>query len=117
MISSPVSLAMCRRCGQPILSGDSEGVWVRADPTPIDPRQELDAILAGLATYDLHPHGLPRRPYLWRRNSFRIRGERKWQVLQQHRCPPGRHIVPPPSQPTELYIPFAYSTPGDIPPF
>lgn len=117
MISSPVSLAVCRRCGKPILSGYSEGVWTRADPTPLDPAQELAAIQAGLATYDLQPLGLPRRPYLWHRTSFRILGERKWQVLAQHACPPGPHFPPPPAKPTALYVPFAYSVPGDIPPF
>lgn len=115
--STPVSLSRCPRCGRPILSGFSEGCWVRANPTPLDAAQELLAIQAGLFTYDLHPHGLPRRPYLWHRTSFRILGARKWQVLAQHACPPGVHFPPPPSKPTELYIPFGYTTPGDVPPF
>ncbi|MET7333292.1 hypothetical protein [Nonomuraea sp. NPDC005650] len=113
MISSPVSLAICRRCGRPILSGYSEGVWVRANPAPIDAAQELAAIQAGHFTYDLQPLGLPRRPYLWHRTSFRILGERKWQVLAQHVCPPGPHFPPPPSNPIELFIPFNVSTPDD----
>lgn len=116
MISGPVSLDACRRCGRPILAGYSEGVFVRADPAPVDPAGELAAIQAGLATYDLQPLGLPRRPYLWQRTSFRILGKRKWQVLAQHVCPPGPHFPPPPSQPIQLVIPFGYSVP-DSPAF
>lgn len=115
--STPVSLAVCPRCGRHMLSGFSEGCWVRADPAPLDPAQELAAIQAGRSTYDLQPLGLPRRPYLWHRTSFRILGARKWMVLAEHVCPPGPHFPPPPSRPTELYIPSGYPTPGDIPPF
>lgn len=116
MISSPAAMTNCRRCGSLILSGYSEGVWVRVDTTPLTPEQELQALLAGRDTYDLHPLGLPRKPFLWHRTSFRIRGERKWQVLAQHVCPPGPHFPHPPAEPVELVIPTGYSTP-DQPPF
>ncbi|MBF8193267.1 hypothetical protein ITP53_47895 [Nonomuraea sp. K274] len=116
MISGPVSLTNCRRCGQLILSGYSEGCWAQVDPAPIDAAQELQAILAGLATYDVQPLGLPRRPFVWHRTSFRILGARKWAVVAEHRCPPGPHHPPPPSQPIELVIPFNAPTP-DQPPF
>ncbi|MGA5764494.1 hypothetical protein [Nonomuraea bangladeshensis] len=116
MISSPVHLDRCRRCGQPILSGYSEGAWVRADPAPVDALGELRALQAGRMTYDLQPLGLPKRPFLWQRTAWRIRGERKWSVHVQHACPPGPHFPPPPSQPVELYIPSGYTVP-DSPPF
>lgn len=116
MISSPAVLDTCRRCGNLILKGHSEGLMVRADPAPLDRRQEYDAILAGRATYDVHPHGLPRKPFLWHRHQYRIRGARDWNVVADHRCPPGPHFPPPPAPPTPLFIPFPYSTP-DQPPF
>ncbi|MFB4276058.1 hypothetical protein ACBJ59_12240 [Nonomuraea sp. MTCD27] len=116
ILSTPVSMTNCRRCGALILSGYSEGCWVRVDPAPLDLRQELDAILAGRMTYDVQPLGLPRKPFVWHRTVFRIRGERKWKVVQEHRCPPGPHFPPPPAQPVELVIPFNVSTP-DTPPF
>ncbi|MEV4837771.1 hypothetical protein AB0K05_24835 [Nonomuraea sp. NPDC049486] len=116
MISSPAVLDTCRRCGNLILKAHSEGLAVRANPQPLDPRAELGAILAGQATYDLQPLGLPRKPYLWHRHHFRIAGKREWKVVADHRCPPGPHFPPPPGPPTPVFIPFAYSCP-DQPPF
>lgn len=117
MISTPAVLDTCRRCGALILIGQSEGLTTRANPAPLTPQEEYDAILLGHATYDVHPLGLPRRPFLMHRHSFRIaRGRREWKVVADHHCPPGPHIVPPPGKPIRLEIPYATATP-DQPPF
>lgn len=117
MISSPAMLDACRRCGSLILRGQSEGMTARADPTPLDRRQELAAILAGLATYDVRPLGLPRQPFLGYRCSFRILSANQgWKVVAEHRCPPGPHTPQPPTKPIHLTIPCGEPIP-DNPPF
>lgn len=117
MISTPAMLTNCRRCGALILTGHSEGLFARADVTPLDRHQELDAILAGRTTYDLHPLGLPRRPYLFHRHQFRILSKQQdWKVVAQHKCPPGQHFPVIPGPPQELVIPYGKPIPAN-PPF
>lgn len=117
MISSPAVLDACRRCGSLILRGQAEGATARANPTPLDRRQELTAILAGLATYDVQPLGLPRQPYLRYRNTFRILSTNQgWKVVADHACPPGPHFPQPPTKPIHLTIPYGSPVP-DQPPF
>lgn len=50
----------CRRCGQQILTGTSNGgrlaaVDLTLDPTALDPLGELHALHAGRRTWTLHP--------------------------------------------------------------
>lgn len=91
MIDSPAVLDTCPRCGAPILDAHSDGLHIRADAAPLDGHQELAALMDGRLTWDVQPLGLPRKPFLHYRHSFRIAGERKWPVVQTHRCPPGPH--------------------------
>ncbi|MFE3449643.1 hypothetical protein ACFXJ8_11975 [Nonomuraea sp. NPDC059194] len=117
MISSPAVLDSCPRCGGLILVAHTDGIPARADAAPLDPHQELAAILDGRFTYDVQPLGLPRKPYLMYRHSFRIaRSTREWKVVATHKCPPGPHRPTIRQPPTTLVIPYASASP-DIPPF
>ncbi|MGW4469683.1 hypothetical protein ACWENQ_08420 [Nonomuraea sp. NPDC004354] len=105
------------RCGALILVCQSEGIPARADAAPLSPEQELAAILDGRMTYDVQPLGLPRKPYLMYRHSFRIaNGKGEWKVVAAHKCPPGPHHPTIRQPPTPLVIPYASASP-DIPPF
>lgn len=117
LISTPALLDACHRCGHPLLTAHAEGTPVRADVEPLDLRAELAVLLDGRATYDVQPHGIPRKPYLFHRHQFRIKGRRNWAVVAEHKCPPGPHFPPPKRKPpTELVIPFGPPIP-DQPPF
>lgn len=113
MITTAAILDGCRRCGTPILVAHSEGIPVRTDATPLTPERELEAILAGLATYDVQALGLPRMPYLGYRNQYRIAGKREWTVVADHQCPPGPHNPPPPQKPVPLIIRIGSPVPDD----
>ncbi|MGI5155790.1 hypothetical protein [Microbispora sp. CA-102843] len=115
-ISTPALLDTCHHCGRPILTAHSEGLLARADPTPITPADELAALIAGRRTYDIHPMGLPRKPYLVHRSQFRIRAPRKWAVVAEHQCPPGPHFPPPRKPAVHLEIPTGPPTP-ETPPY
>lgn len=116
MISTPAVLTGCPRCGTQILLGHDQGLPIRATAQPLDPHQELAELLAGRHTYDVHPLGLPRKPYLTYRESFRFQGKREWAVVADHKCPPG---APPPLfrfEPVALVYPYGPPDP-DQPPF
>ncbi|WP_433415060.1 hypothetical protein ACQP1V_36330 [Microtetraspora malaysiensis] len=112
-ISTPADLIACHRCGQPTLTGWSEGLLARADVTPLDQVAELVALVEGRMTYDFQPIGLPRRPYLIHRHAWRIQATRKWQVVADHRCPPGLHFPPPRKPAMELVIPIGQLIPDN----
>lgn len=116
MIDIPAVLDRCPRCGTQILDATSDGVRVRADAHPLDPQEELAAILNGRLTFDVQPLGLPRRPFLHHRCSFRIAAGRKWSVVATHRCPPGPHFPQARQKPIALVIPSGPPVP-DQPPF
>lgn len=116
MIDIPAVLTTCPRCGAQILDAVSEGLHVLADATPLDAHAELAALLDGRLTWDVQPIGLPRKPHLHHRHSFRIKPERKWPVVATHKCPPGPHIRPPQQKPVVLVIPYGKPTPAQ-PPF
>lgn len=79
----------CPRCHAPVLRalvGNPCGLDVRADPHPLNVRQELAARLAGRMTYclRLHPY-LP--PRLINRSSEHIAGGRcTHHVVADHHC-------------------------------
>ncbi|WP_326637307.1 hypothetical protein OG884_26605 [Streptosporangium sp. NBC_01755] len=116
MIDIPAVLDHCPRCGGQILVAVSDGLPTRADATPLTPQAELAALLDDRLTYDVQPLGLPRRPYLHHRNSWRIQAPRKWPVVGSHRCPPGPHFPRPQTKPVDLIIPIGHPIP-DQPPF
>jgi hypothetical protein len=80
---------LCPRCRQPILRalvGRVLALDVRADPKPLNPREELAARLQGRTTYCLriHPH-LP--PRLLNRGPEHIRAGRCTHlVVADHHC-------------------------------
>lgn len=115
-MTTPAVLDTCHRCGRPLLVGHSEGLHTRATATPIDPLGEVEALGAGLFTYDVQLEGLPRRPHLIYRCQFRICAPRKWNVVAAHRCPPGPHFPVRPGPPIELSVPYGVPDP-DQPPF
>jgi hypothetical protein len=116
MITTPAVLDTCHRCGTPTLVGHSEGLLARAGAQPLDPHGELDALMDGRWTFDVHLEGVPRRAYLIYRCSFRIRAPRKWNVVATHKCPPGPHFPIRPGPPIEIVIPRGKPIP-DTPPF
>lgn len=79
----------CRHCHAWTLTGLDNPVMAltaRTDPTPLDPRTELAALLAGRATYRLHlrPH-----PHLRLRDHHQIQGSPPRPdliVLPEHAC-------------------------------
>lgn len=120
MISTPIVMTTCRRCGRPILAAHSEGIPARADLDPLDRYGELIALLDGRATYDLQPFGLPRRPYLIHRYDWRIQAAPCWPIVADHKCPPGPHFPSPRKPPIDLVIPIGQSSSEpeyDRPPF
>ncbi|WP_018350966.1 hypothetical protein [Longispora albida] len=61
MISTPALPHTCPRCRVLVLAGVAEGVPVHADPQPVTPAGELDAVLAGRSTYSIVGRELVRR--------------------------------------------------------
>ncbi len=92
LISTAAALVGCRRCARTVLEGYDGGQLIRADPAPLAPEDELLALLGGRHTYDLHLMGLPRRPYLIWRCTFRLRAPRRHQVVATHECTPTQHL-------------------------
>lgn len=59
---------ICPRCRQPIFTGVSEGVHVRADPYPLDEEREMLAGLAGREIYVFSPwtnHLIVKEGFRW----------------------------------------------------
>ncbi|GAA3441046.1 hypothetical protein Pve01_66710 [Planomonospora venezuelensis] len=99
-----------------ILVGHDQALPIRATAQPLTREQELAEILAGRHTYDLHPLGMPRKPFLVYRDSFRIAGTREWKVVADHHCPPGAVAPAFRSPPIPLVLPYGQPIP-DEPPF
>lgn len=105
-LSDRVRSQLCPRCRQPILRalvGHVLALDVRADPKPLNLRQELAARLQGRTTYCLriHPH-LPSR--LLNRGPEHIRAGRCTHlVVADHHCtrtpaPAEPHTAPTPDR-------------------
>lgn len=94
---------LCPRCQQPVLRalvGHVAALDVRADPQPLDAREELAARLQGRMTYclRLHPH-LPAR--LLNRGTEHIRAGRCTHlVIADHHCTRTTATEPPRTAPT-----------------
>lgn len=83
-VSRRARMATCRGCHQWIVAGlDDEpcGLPTSADPTHLDPVQELQFLLTGKHTFDLI-YG----PTLQYRDQFRIGPTRPFPVLPEHDC-------------------------------
>lgn len=85
----------CEVCGSPVMRGinrDFGGLSVDCDPEPLSAQGELQAILAGRATYDLQHYG-GRGYQLDRRESWHIRDTPPGTpgidvlVVHQHKAP------------------------------
>jgi hypothetical protein len=83
----------CPRCGAPTLcarAGRIAALDVTADPTPITPLQEIQALLDGRLTWHLVPSALPGAParITWREPTHIRAGPARWPVIADHQCPP-----------------------------
>lgn len=79
--STQVSIGMCPRCLQPILTGWGDGFTVRAELQPVVASGEVAAIRAGLSTW------LLRRGRLEYRSDSQIASERQAEpLLIEHKC-------------------------------
>lgn len=105
------SIAVCQKCGAPILAGldaDKCALYVRADITPIDEIGEALALMQGRRTFDLV--GNWQRKELEYRHSWNIKAPRRYPVLAEHRC----HAPLPPAI---AKVPSMNSELPDEPPF
>lgn len=82
LISTDVEPGTCRRCGAHLLVAHVEGLTARVDAHPINPTQEIAALLAGKWTYT---HDWKQ---LFYRDAPRIRSGDPGPIHAEHRCPP-----------------------------
>lgn len=86
-----LTIGPCGRCGADVISGRSDGAthWdAIVDSTPLDPLQELSAVVAGCRTWTHYT--APGLLYLRGRRIIRERpaGTRARQTVHaDHRCP------------------------------
>lgn len=81
LISTRVVQRQCPRCGTELLVAIDEGIPAHVDAAPIDPADEIAALLTGRWTYAL------RRGELVHRDEYRIRGGYAGEAIHaQHRC-------------------------------
>jgi hypothetical protein len=59
--TTPPAVRACPVCQRPLLHGLAEGLLARADPVPVDPAAERQALDAGRWTYTLRRTGLIHR--------------------------------------------------------
>ncbi|MGH3381348.1 MAG: hypothetical protein ACRDP6_42115 [Actinoallomurus sp.] len=101
LITEPLRPIPCR-CGAWTLAGHTGGLYARIEPTPLDEREELTALLDGRLTYDVYTETYRSAVYLEWRDADRIAGDRTRTVVTDHRCgrPIGRipTVRPPPAE-------------------
>jgi hypothetical protein len=74
----------CPRCGAPVYTGWAEGLHATVDTEPLDPANEVAALITGRWTYTRTPGG-----ELVHRDAGRITGGSvPGTVHAQHRCTP-----------------------------
>jgi hypothetical protein len=87
-----VTVAKCRDCKAPILTGlqdDMAAHVVKVNATPLSRMGELAALMLGLRTYELRRH--QQTLALWQRDRWQIKGRDpgiKFDVVTDHVCFP-----------------------------
>lgn len=94
-----IQIEPCKRCGQILVKLPLGGISIKADPSPLDAQEAVDALLGGRELYRLttlggNPYSLKGvgHPVLAALNAEP--GERP-HVVREHRCPPGAAVAPP----------------------
>lgn len=97
LITRPGALSQCIRCGAVTVTAIMGGLVTVADTKPLSIAEEVAALIAGTATFDLTITG--RRIYLEYRDLDRIRVSRDHPVVAQHPCAAAssRPLPPPPA--------------------
>jgi hypothetical protein len=81
LITTPATGQACRHCHTPVLAGLAEGLHTRVDLTPLNPADEVAALLTGRWTYTLTRTGLIHR------DATRIAGDTlTGPILADHKC-------------------------------
>ena len=84
-ISRPASISFCPRCRQNLWTAIINGFPVKVDPTPLEPRRELQVRLAGEKVYQAEnaASGFVLRP----RSAIDIaKADTRAFALVEHRC-------------------------------
>ena len=84
LITRPAALAECCHCGAVTIIAMVDGLLTAADTQPLGISEEIAAIMAGKATFDLVITG--QRIYLEWRSLTRIRVARDHPVVARHPC-------------------------------
>lgn len=115
-------LDTCPRCNSAIilaLDAPIAGRPVKADPLSLTAEEELQALLAGRTTYNLHIQKWATRRTLAVRLAEDM-PHREHPVIADHRCPgpiPATHIPTPPTElpPGHHVEPDLFTPPDNIP--
>lgn len=115
-------LDTCPRCNSAIilaLDAPIAGRPVKADPLPLDTEEELQALMAGKTTYDLHIQTWTAHRTLTTRLPEHM-PHREHPVIADHTCPgpiPATHIPTPPTElpPGHHIEPDLFTPPDNIP--
>lgn len=104
LVTQPAKLATCSRCGALTLTAITGGLTTVIDPCPLEIAQEIAALMAGKATFDLVPVGC--RLFIEWRDITRMRAPRLHAVVTVHQCAgatqkpvPVPAAAPPPDEP------------------
>ena len=109
LITQPAKPGKCTRCGALILTAISGGLTTVTGPQSLTINQEIAALIAGRATFDLVVTG--HSVFLEWRDLTRIRTGRRYTVVAIHECPLG-------ATPGTRPLPVAATPPlPDDPPF
>lgn len=83
--TEPITIAHCRRCGQPTLQALTEGIHITCAPQLLDIPQQIQTSLTGQPTYELLRYVAGHLEFAQRTPS-RIRHRPDAPVVAAHRC-------------------------------
>ena len=106
----------CPRCRRHVLAAVVSGLLTNCDPENLTVSGELAARIQDRLTFDVHVYGLPQRMRFAYRCTDRIRADRKYPVVAEHRCGselPAERFT---GEMTEIVVSYRRELP-DVPPF
>lgn len=106
----------CPRCRRHVLAAVVNGLLTHCDPENLTVAGELAARIQNQMTFDIHVYGLPRRMRFAYRCIDRIRADRKFPVVAEHRCGSELPAERFSGEVTEIVVSYRRDLP-DVPPF
>ena len=117
-LAETAAIQACPSCRRHTLIAAPYGIPARCDPENLTIAGELAARLANRLTFDVHVYGLPRRMHFEYRHLDRIKAQRRYPVVAEHRCGSELMLLTEKfsDEVTEIVVSYRRELP-DVPPF